>query len=57
MVVIFSRNLFSIFILFQVGGTQDGFRRAENILRCMGKNIVHCGPAGNGQVAKVRKYA
>lgn len=40
-------------LTFMVGGTEDGFRRAENILRCMGKNIVHCGPAGNGQVAKM----
>eukprot|EP00871_Galdieria_phlegrea_P006022 jgi/Galph1/907/GphlegSOOS_G5642.1 len=40
-------------LTFMVGGSEDGFSRAENILRCMGKNIVHCGPAGNGQIAKM----
>jgi len=48
---------FGIYCCLQVGGTEDGFRRAENILRCMGKNIVHCGPAGNGQVAKVVMFS
>lgn len=38
---------------FMVGGTDDGFTRAEKILKPMGKNIVHCGAAGAGQVAKI----
>ena len=36
-----------------VGGTQAGFDRALPILQAMGKTIVHCGPAGAGQVVKV----
>ena len=36
-----------------VGGSDADFDRAQPILAAMGKNIVHCGAAGNGQVAKV----
>lgn len=36
-----------------VGGSADGFARATPILQAMGKTIVHCGPAGAGQVVKV----
>jgi len=36
-----------------VGGSVDAFNRAKPILELMGKNIVHCGGPGNGQVAKV----
>jgi 2-hydroxy-3-oxopropionate reductase len=36
-----------------VGGSQAGFERARPILAAMGKTIVHCGPAGAGQVVKV----
>jgi 2-hydroxy-3-oxopropionate reductase len=35
-----------------VGGTVDAFQRALPILQRMGKNIVHIGPAGSGQVTK-----
>ena len=35
-----------------VGGSPDAFTRAEPILRTLGKNIVHVGPAGAGQVTK-----
>lgn len=40
-------------LTFMVGGDQADFDVALPILQAMGKNIVHCGPGGNGQVAKV----
>ena len=40
-------------LTFMVGGEQADFDAALPILQVMGKNIVHCGPTGNGQVAKV----
>ena len=36
-----------------VGGEAEAFARAEPILRAMGRTIVHAGPAGNGQAAKI----
>jgi len=35
-----------------IGGTDAAFARAEPILRLLGKNIVHVGPDGAGQVTK-----
>ena len=35
-----------------VGGTDEAFRRAAPIFEALGKNIVHIGPSGAGQVAK-----
>ncbi|MBM7062820.1 3-hydroxyisobutyrate dehydrogenase [Pseudomonas sp. UL073] len=40
-------------LTFMVGGEAADFAYAQPILAAMGKNIVHCGGAGNGQVAKV----
>jgi 3-hydroxyisobutyrate dehydrogenase len=40
-------------LTFMVGGAAEDFERAKPILQAMGKNIVHCGGAGNGQVAKI----
>lgn len=40
-------------LTFMVGGNTADYDAALSVLRSMGKNIVHCGPAGNGQVAKV----
>ncbi len=40
-------------LTFMVGGTVADFNNAKPVLECMGKNIVHCGNAGNGQVAKI----
>ncbi|MFT6464190.1 3-hydroxyisobutyrate dehydrogenase [Halopseudomonas sp.] len=40
-------------LTFMVGGSKADFDHAQPVLQAMGKNIVHCGPAGNGQVAKV----
>jgi 3-hydroxyisobutyrate dehydrogenase len=39
-------------LTFMVGGPEDAFAKARPILAAMGKNIVHCGGAGNGQAAK-----
>jgi 3-hydroxyisobutyrate dehydrogenase len=40
-------------LTFMVGGTAADFARAEPILQKMGKTIVHAGPSGNGQAAKI----
>ncbi len=40
-------------LTFMVGGTEEAFDRGEPILARMGRKIVHCGPAGNGQAAKI----
>jgi 3-hydroxyisobutyrate dehydrogenase len=39
-------------LTFMVGGPEAAFAKAQPILAAMGKNIVHCGGAGNGQAAK-----
>ncbi len=39
-------------LAFMCGGEAETFEKAELILRDMGKNIFHAGPAGAGQVAK-----
>lgn len=40
-------------LTFMVGGNQVDFDYVKPLLSHMGKNIVHCGGVGNGQVAKV----
>ncbi|MBV9016211.1 MAG: 3-hydroxyisobutyrate dehydrogenase [Alphaproteobacteria bacterium] len=40
-------------LTFMVGGEAAAFARAEPILQAMGRTIVHAGPAGNGQSAKI----
>jgi 3-hydroxyisobutyrate dehydrogenase len=40
-------------LTFMVGGDPRDFEAARPILQAMGKNIVHCGGIGNGQVAKI----
>jgi 2-hydroxy-3-oxopropionate reductase len=35
-----------------VGGSPEAFRRATPLFETMGKNIVHVGPSGAGQIAK-----
>ena len=40
-------------LTFMVGGEAKHFETAKALLAHMGKNIVHCGSAGNGQVAKI----
>lgn len=40
-------------LTFMCGGGDGAFARTEPILKAMGKTIVHAGPAGNGQAAKI----
>jgi 3-hydroxyisobutyrate dehydrogenase len=40
-------------LTFMVGGSADAFARGKQVLERMGKRIVHCGEAGNGQTAKI----
>ena len=40
-------------LTFMVGGSAHAFARGKPILERMGKRVVHCGDAGNGQVAKI----
>jgi len=40
-------------LTFMVGGDARDFEVAKPVLLGMGKNIVHCGGIGNGQVAKI----
>lgn len=40
-------------LTFMCGGDKDVFQKALSLLQGMGKNIVHCGGAGFGQVTKI----
>lgn len=40
-------------LTFMCGGSEAAFQRARPYLEKMGRNVVHAGPAGNGQVAKI----
>ena len=40
-------------LTFMVGGAAEAFGRGKPILERMGKRVVHCGDAGNGQAAKI----
>jgi 3-hydroxyisobutyrate dehydrogenase len=40
-------------LTFMVGGSAEAFARGKPVLERMGKRIVHCGDAGNGQAAKI----
>ncbi|BCQ55747.1 3-hydroxyisobutyrate dehydrogenase [Burkholderia gladioli] len=40
-------------LTFMVGGSVTEFERVTPVLTGMGRNVVHCGPTGMGQVAKV----
>ena len=40
-------------LTFMVGGEAEIFARAQPVLAAMGRTIVHAGPAGNGQAAKI----
>ena len=40
-------------LTFMVGGPHQAFARAEPVLAAMGRKIVHAGPSGNGQAAKI----
>jgi 3-hydroxyisobutyrate dehydrogenase len=40
-------------LTFMVGGTDKSFAKAQPILATMGKAVIHAGPAGSGQAAKI----
>jgi 3-hydroxyisobutyrate dehydrogenase len=40
-------------LTFMVGGSEDAFATAAPLFEVMGQKAVHCGPAGNGQAAKI----
>jgi 3-hydroxyisobutyrate dehydrogenase len=40
-------------LTFMVGASTELFEKIKPVLAQMGKNIVHCGASGNGQVAKI----
>ena len=40
-------------LTFMIGGTESAYRKALPIVETMGKNCIHAGAAGNGQVAKI----
>ncbi|NKX46135.1 3-hydroxyisobutyrate dehydrogenase [Roseicyclus persicicus] len=40
-------------LTFMVGGTPEAFATAKPLFDAMGRKAVHCGPAGNGQAAKI----
>ncbi|MFE4977554.1 3-hydroxyisobutyrate dehydrogenase [Kitasatospora sp. NPDC056651] len=40
-------------LTFMVGGSDGEFAEVEPVLAAMGRKVVHCGPAGAGQAAKL----
>uniref|UniRef100_UPI001575D432 3-hydroxyisobutyrate dehydrogenase n=1 Tax=Sphingomonas bacterium TaxID=1895847 RepID=UPI001575D432 len=40
-------------LTFMVGGTAEGFERAQPVLAAMGKAVIHAGASGAGQAAKI----
>jgi len=40
-------------LTFMVGGNVEALERGRPVLAAMGRTIVHAGPAGNGQAAKI----
>jgi len=38
---------------FMVGGEEDVLKKATPLFEAMGKRILHCGPNGSGQIAKL----
>jgi 3-hydroxyisobutyrate dehydrogenase len=40
-------------LTFMVGGSDDGFARAQPYLSAMGKTVIHAGANGAGQAAKI----
>lgn len=40
-------------LTFMCGGAPEAVARARPLLEAMGRKVVHCGPGGNGQAAKI----
>lgn len=46
-------------LTFMVGGVKEEYNAAQELLTCMGANVVYCGQVGTGQVrmlAHTRKH-
>ena len=37
-------------LTFMVGGLEEEYQAAQELLTCMGANVVYCGQVGTGQV-------
>lgn len=37
-------------LTFMVGGAEEEFTAAKELLSCMGANVIYCGQVGTGQV-------
>ncbi|MBA2649802.1 MAG: 3-hydroxyisobutyrate dehydrogenase [Legionella sp.] len=40
-------------LTFMVGGGDESFAKAKPLLSCMGQKVIHAGPSGSGQAAKI----
>ncbi|TMS18701.1 3-hydroxyisobutyrate dehydrogenase, mitochondrial [Larimichthys crocea] len=40
-------------LTFMVGGVEEEYNAAQELLTCMGANVVYCGQVGTGQAAKI----
>ncbi|CAF99415.1 unnamed protein product, partial [Tetraodon nigroviridis] len=40
-------------LTFMVGGVEEEYQAAQELLTCMGANVVYCGQVGSGQAAKI----
>lgn len=43
-------------LTFMVGGAEEEFTAAKELLSCMGANVVYCGQVGTGQVRARLSY-
>ena len=43
-------------LTFMVGGAEEEFTAAKELLSCMGANVVYCGQVGTGQVCREYTY-
>lgn len=43
-------------LTFMVGGVEEEYNAAQELLTCMGANVVYCGQVGTGQVQACRLH-
>lgn len=43
-------------LTFMVGGVEEEYNAAQELLTCMGANVVYCGQVGSGQVKAMRGH-
>lgn len=43
-------------LTFMVGGAEEEFTAAKELLSCMGANVLYCGQVGTGQVRARLSY-